>query len=1038
MSRFRSCSVGLVALIAGSGALGACGAASDAPKPRPTPTLTEGQSEFESAPPNGSSSSHGVPGGPTLSTGDSGTGGTSASGGSSGAGVPPADGGEASGSTSRAVEETDLYRLEGDRLYYLNSYRGLMVFDVSDVDHPALLGRSPIYGEPVEMVVHDGIANVVVADWYGTMDDGTPFHGSIVRGIDARDPANMAITGEAYLGGWVRDTRVVGDVIYAVTEKYPYDYGWYGGDVGIGGTSGVSTGGTSGPSVSVSSVSFANAHVTAVDHYDVPGYGGVFHVTENAILLAAELQGKPDANGYTQPTGQTRLSYLDISDPAGMIRERGSAVVQGSVQTYGADNGRWNLDFADEHYAHVVASAYDSSNGTQPLYVSTVDFGKPDAPVVTGSLTVPNLGYSATARFDSGRLYLSSTNYSCFDAQGNALTHMETPLHVYDVSNPTQPRELGSATLDGQISLMMPNGQNLFALGNTYDCTTYSASPLALAYFDLSDPTHPRSLGTAEFGKGWAYTPAAGTFKAFTLDAAQGLVVLPFSGWDYQDYTYNNGVQLIEFTDQSIRTSGTGHTHGWVERGIFVKNRLVSLSDLALSVIDYSNHDAPVVVSELTLARNVVNARPVGDNLVEVSSDFWDNDMDHSELRVVPKSQADETTTDPALATLSIPGTNPTVFHDGNMTYVVSNVRHEVACPAGSSPAPTDGKSVSACYEYSQAVSVVDVSGGGARLRGSVELPGAQYYGWGWGWGWYGCDGYSWYYGSDIVQVGKKLAFRRWLPQYDANGYVDALESLFVVDASNPDAPTLGSTVVTDDRDAWWGNLRAIGNRLYASHYEWLEQPSYSNNVYSPGRVGYYVDEIDLSDAAHPKVGQRVNVPGFLVGGSEDDPSLIYTMDYQWDGTSTHNEFAVLKLDGGRAYLQGHLTIPGYTGNVFVEHSTAYFSAQTYVTRDDSTTTTLMRLYQVDLSDPAHPVVLPSAATDGWGWLLAVEGDHAFVTSGWYNQGVDIFKLQPGHAPVYEQFVRTRGWWTSSLAVDQDQAFVASGYWGTQTIDLSH
>ncbi len=1037
MSHFRSCSFGLVALVTVSGALSACGADSGGPgASRPTPTLTEGQSEFESAPPNGVS--NGERGGPTLSTGN-GTGGTSASDGASGT-PPAASGGDSSsgsGSTSRAVEETDLYRLEGDRLYYLNSYRGLMVFDVSDVDHPALLGRSAIYGEPVEMVVHDGIANVVVADWYGTMDDGTPFHGSIVRGIDARDPANMAITGEAYLGGWVRDTRVVGDVIYAVTEKYPYDYyGWYGGGVAVSG--GVSTnGGSSGPSVSVSSVSFANAHVTAVDHYDVPGYGGVFHVTQNAILLAAELQGAPDANGYTQPTGKTRLSYLDISDPGGMIKERGSAVVQGSVQTYGADNGRWNLDFADQHYAHVVASAYDYSGGTQPLYVSTVDFGKPDAPVVTGSLTVQNIGYSTTARFDSGRLYLSSANYGCYDAQGNLLTHMETPLHVYDVSDPTQPRELGSAVLDGQISLMMPNGQNLFALGNTYDCTTSSASPLALAYFDLSDPAHPRSLGTADFGKGWAYTPAAGTFKAFTLDNAQGLVVLPFSGWDYKDYTYNNGVQLIEFTDQSIRTSGTGHTHGWVERGIFVKNRLVSLSDLALSVLDYSNHDAPVVVSELTLARNVVNARPVGDNLVEVSSDFWDNDMDYSELRVVPKSQADETTTDPALATLAIPGTNPTVFHDGNMTYVVSNVRHEVACPADYPTNVPDGKGAPVCYEYSQAVNVVDVSGGGARLRGSVELPGAQYYNWGWGWGWYGCDGYSWYFGSDVVQVGKKLAFRRWMPQYDANGYVDALESLFVVDASNPDAPTVGSTIVTDDRNAWWGNLRAIGNRLYASHYEWLEQPAYSNDAYSPGRVGYYIDEIDLSDSAHPKVGQRVNVPGFLVGGSEDDPSLIYTMDYQWDGTATHNEFAVLKLDGGRAYLQGHLTIPGYTGNVFVEHSTAYFSAQTYTTNADSTTTTVMRLYQVDLSDPAHPVVLPSAATDGWGWLLAVEGDHAFVTSGWYNQGVDIFKLAPGQPPVYDQFVRTRGWWSSSLAVDQDQAFVASGYWGTQTIDLA-
>jgi hypothetical protein len=1032
MSHFRSFTVGLVAFLAGSGSLAGCGGSGQSGKPKPTPDFVQGQSEFESAPPSGAQ------GGPQSAGGDlaaTGTGGSTSTAAPAAKGSQDsAAGGGSNSSTPRTVEETDLYRLDGDRLYYLNSYRGLMVFDVSDVDHPQLIGRSAIYGQPVEMVVRDGIANVVVADWYGKMDDGTPFHGSIVRGIDARDPANIAITGEAYLGGWVQDTRVVGDVIYAVTEKYPYDYGWYGEGAVTG--AGTASSAATGPSVSVSSVSFADAHVTAVDNYDVPGYGGVFHVTPNAILLAADALGTPDQNGNAQPTGQTRLSYLDISDPGGAIALRGSALVPGSLQTYGADNGRWNLDFADEHYAHVVAAATNYSSTTQPLYVSTVDFGNPDAPVLTGSLSVPNLGYSATARFDSGRLYLSPNSWGCYDTQGNPVSSVQTPLHVFDVSNPTQPVELGSTMLDGEISLMMPNGNNLFALGNTYDCTTYASSPMALAYLDLSDPTHPHSLGTADFGKGWAYTPAAGTFKAFTLDDSQGLVVLPFSGWDSQGDTYNNGVQLFEFNDQSIRTSGVGHTRGWVERGIFVKNRLVSLSDLALSVIDYSNHDAPAVVSELTLARNVVNARPVGDNLVEVSSDFWDNDVDHSELRIVPKTEADEDTTDPALATLPIPGTNPTVFHNGNMTYVVSNVRHQTSCPASYSKQPDGSDPV--CYGYSQAVSVVDVSGGQARLRGLVSLPDTEYYGWGWYWGWYGCDMSSWYYGDDVVQVGSKLAFRRWMPQYDSTGnYADALESLFIVDATNPDMPTLGSTVITDDRNAWWGNLRAIGNQLYASHYQWIEQSAYDNGVYSPGRVAYYIDQIDLSDPAHPTVGQRINVPGFLVGGSEDDPSLVYTMDYQWDGTNTHNRFAVLKLEGGVAYLQGSLSIPGYTGNVFVQHSTAYFSAENYTTTNN-TTTTSMQLYQVDLSDPTNPVALPSQATGQWGWLLAVEGNYAFVTSGWYGEGIDIFRLQHGSAPVYDQFVRTRGWWTSSLAVDQDQAFLASGYWGTQTIDLAH
>ena len=153
-----------------------------------------------------------------------------ATGGSDNAGVaaPTAAGAGATATPTRTVQETDLYRLDGNRLYYLNSYRGLMVFDVTNVDQPKFLGRSPIFGTPVDMIVSAGIATVVVGDWYGTLDNGAPFHGSIVRGLDATDPTNIKVIGDAKLGGWVQEDRVVGNVLYAVSEDYGWNYGWGG------------------------------------------------------------------------------------------------------------------------------------------------------------------------------------------------------------------------------------------------------------------------------------------------------------------------------------------------------------------------------------------------------------------------------------------------------------------------------------------------------------------------------------------------------------------------------------------------------------------------------------------------------------------------------------------------------------------------------------------------------------------------------------------------------------------------------------------
>jgi hypothetical protein len=987
--------------------------------PNGTGPQAVGQSDFESRPANTAQ--------------NAGNKGTMATGATNDAAIPGSASTQATTPT-RSVEETDLYRLDGNNLYYLNSYRGLMVFDVTNVDAPKLLGRSPIYGDPIEMVVRNGIASVVVSDWYGQSVDGTPFHGSIVRGIDARDPTQMKIVGEAQLGGWVRDTRVVGDVLYAVTEQYPYDAVWYGDGVSVGSNTGVAVSSSSGATVAVTSVNFATGAIARVDRYEASGEGGIFNVTPNSILLASNELGAADQYGYRPTTGRTKLQFLDISDPAGAIEVRGQAIVAGSIQGWSADNGRWNIDFADGKTAHAVALTGQYWGDGSPLVLSTVDFTNPDAPVQRSALTIPATSWSPTARFDTGRMYLSPSQSGCYSYSGG--TQPATPIEVFDLSDPSAPRLVGSTDITGAVWLFMPAGNRLFALGN--ECNTTGdggyGSNVSLRYLDVTDPAAPRVIGTASFGQGWAWTPAAGTFKAFTKNDAEGLVVLPFSGWDSTSYQYNNGLQLIEFTPSSIATSGTAKTKGWVERGIFVKNRLVSLSDLSLAVVDYSTHAQPTLVTELTLARNVVDVKPQGTTVAELSSDWWDNDQQHSTLRVLPVAQAEENVSGSALAEIDIDGYNASVAHNGNFSYVISNVRQTVPCTDGARTAPTKDGTDGTCSAWTQEIQVIDRADGGAALRGKVALPNVGNYWYG-GWGWYGCYAWDWFGGADFVQVdGDALVFRRWIPQYASDGtYLDASTQLYVVDLSNPDQPSIASTTITDDTTSWWGNLRAVGSELYASHYEWVTQPKYEGNTYDPGVVRYYLDKIDLTDRAHPSVGAKINVPGILVGADETDPSIVYTMDYQWFGDHAQNRFEVLKLKGDKAYLQGWLDIPGWVGNTFVRGSTAYFSVQVY---DSTTSTSSVSLYQLDLSNPSKPVLLPSLPAKGWGWLMDIQGDRAFVTSGWGNVGIDVFRLAAGKAPTFDRFIRARGWWTNSLARQGNQLFLASGYWGTEVVNL--
>jgi hypothetical protein len=88
------------------------------------------------------------------------------------------------------------------------------------------------------------------------------------------------------------------------------------------------------------------------------------------------------------------------------------------------------------------------------------------------------------------------------------------------------------------------------------------------------------------------------------------------------------------------------------------------------------------------------------------------------------------------------------------------------------------------------------------------------------------------------------------------------------------------------------------------------------------------------------------------------------------------------------------------------------------------------------MNDPSNPVDTASAAQGGWGWLMDVQGDRAFISSGWGNNGIDIYKLAPATPPKFDQFVRTLGWSPSSLKRQDNTVYVATGYWGVQAITL--
>ena len=168
-----------------------------------------------------------------------------------------------------------------------------------------------------------------------------------------------------------------------------------------------------------------------------------------------------------------------------------------------------------------------------------------------------------------------------------------------------------------------------------------------------------------------------------------------------------------------------------------MKNRLVSLSDVSLAVIDYTDHEAPVVTEELTLARNVDHRAAAGSDIAEISSDWWGNDQTWSEVRLLPIGDAEETADAGDVPSVRVDGVNARVFTNGKLAYVVTNVQVPATCDTYGRPVPA-GATGGGDDDVMHGARGTDPGrrlDHGVTLRGKVRLPADAWGWWGWGWG---------------------------------------------------------------------------------------------------------------------------------------------------------------------------------------------------------------------------------------------------------------------------------------------------------------
>ncbi|HWN70471.1 MAG TPA: beta-propeller domain-containing protein, partial [Haliangium sp.] len=624
---------------------------------------------------------------------------------------------------------------------------------------------------------------------------------------------------------------------------------------------------------------------------------------------------------------------------------------------------------------------------------------------------------------------------------------------------------------------------------------------LAVSLYDITQLANPEPMITraevsGEEG-GWDWSEANWDHRAFTVldnavnvqaptgETETGLVLLPFSSWDYGTGRSVSGVQIFTFSANTLTRRGLME-HGSPVRRTFAagEGAAVNLSESDLTVFSQANLDEPAELGRLEVAPSyakVLSFDGFRVRLKYASQYYWNYDPDVLPVvEIVP----DALRVDVAqpMATFEVPH-EAEVFKMGDDRLVVmtsriieyypyeSEVRLEVydlsnpqnpvlagEYAATDLPWPYDttwrNRPLRTVHVLDDAIAflapnVQDQTVGweqscrtyvqdapacagaepcsyaaGARTCRSID-GGAQF-----------CEGgFARCTDEDdrttctpvtMQSIGNQL-------RNDCSSGV-SMRSLMqfevhVVDFTDPANPKRASTI-TFPAEYEGANMLAHGDTLYVS----VKQPVTVLGDPRP-HVRYFIIPVDLAAPSQPVFHPVINVPGELLAIRDDK---IYTRDVAWGNAFIEYAVARLRIDDGIARLEKYYQLPydhlgklgiGDDGVVVLQHRNRWTASYWYYSTSGHRLTVLQ---PSELDTNAGYAVTFSDTMPYWMSLMAVRGSRAFLQV--YSGVLTLDLRNPSEAQI-ESFLPSRSW-QPTLEVDGDQAMLTGWYYGVDQYDL--
>ena len=762
------------------------------------------------------------------------------------------------GEATREIAEADIIQLQGEKLYAMSRSGGLSVIDVSNPAALKILGRYRTSFTPFEMYVKDGIVFAMYSDW-GTFEQDAATQQWIWRqsssllALDVSQPTAIEKIGQFDLPGEISDSRLVGDVLYAVSYQNGHCWGC-----------------ASKPATNVVSINVAKpSKPLKVDELAFESDGNQYGWGKRSISVTSDrIYVAGPEYGQAEPENST-IQVVDISDAAGDLVAGATVSIKGQITS------RWQMDEFDG-VLRVISQPWTWWNNTVSPALETfrVTSSQQISKLAHLEIKLPRPEALQSVRFDGAR--------------GYAVTfERKDPLFTFDLSDPAAPKQMGELEMPGFLYHMVPRGNRLIGVG--YDQGNPEGA-ITVSIFDVTDLASPTMLKRVNFGGDWGSLPEDQDriHKVFKLDEENGLMLVPFSGWKSNAGSYCgaslNGVQLIDWAGDALTLRGMASSLGQARRAFMLSDTLFTVAEQEVAAFDISNRDTPKQLSQAPLALNVSLTLPTGEQLVRLRQDWYGQDM---RLEVVPRATPDAMVASVTfnltdylrqkhgLANCSYwyPSTEP-LFAVGGTVWALINGYGEWSYD-GTSP-------------KSQTL-VVGFSAETGTVTGSLALPFQPGY-----WGYSNT--------SRIVKGNTALLMQEGWDQGKNQ------RSLAALDLSDPTNPKLAYSLALPADDFYGSSgLLESGDELVTS---------YARSVPGkPNVVRHFAMRLDISDPLAPKLKGAYNVPGYVVDFDAASNALV-TLDHQPTTTKSSSWMACQELVRGGWFEEATGTCHGHTATL--------------------------------------------------------------------------------------------------------------------------